>query len=1785
MRRLFTLAVLGLVSLAFTPLFSQPVTFSINPQTSNTMTGQQVCINVQVSNFTSVVSAQWSINYNSSLLQYAGASNFNLPGLSASNVGNPTPGNITFSWLSDDVTNGTTLPGDQNIFQICFDALAAGTSNISFSGTPTPIEVTNSSGNVIQATFNNGSVNITGGGGGPGNLTFTASNETVESGNQVCVDIEVQNFTGIVSAQFSINYNSAVLQYTGAQGINLPGVSGSNIGNPTPGNITFSWVANDVVNGETVNNGTVIFQLCFTAIGASGTSSDITFSGSPTPIEVTNAMGNSLNPTFTNGSVMVQGGSFNGLVLSAPDVTAGSGTQVCVDISAQNFTDIVSMQFSINYSGSVLTYASATNFNIPAFTASNIGNPGGPASGNITVSWVSDDVLNGSTVPDGPVFTLCFNVVGAGGTSSPIDFSGTPTPVEVSGPGGNVNFMGEDGSVTVETTIQPTDFVIELGDVSGPSGTQVCVPVIAFQNFDNIVSMQYSINYDGAMMTYVNATGFNLPGLTASNIGNPGGPSSGVITVAWVADNVVDGATIADGETLFELCFNLIAANCDSTEMNIDGTPTPIEITNSDSELITLVQITSEVDICNSVVPPDPLVLSASEEIDAPGQTVCVEFTAVDGFDNIASMVYSVNYDPAILEFVTANGFDLPGLNLADFTNPGGPGSGNVVVNWTADNPAVGETVADGTVIFRLCFEIIGEDGDVSDITFSGNPTAISITNPDGDVDLETTNGSVTVEGPSCPPVDVTGTVTNTCSGANGGAIQLNPTGGDGNFTYAWSHGPNTKDVNNLAAGNYSVTVSSCNFTDMASFTVGTFPAINITNTVVTNVDCFNESTGSVALQVTGTSPLSYNWSGSGPIGNPNAQNISGLQAGTYRVTITDGNSCQLVSQNFSVTQPAAALASSATNVNNVDCFGGTDGAITLNTTGGTSPYSYDWTPNLPNLPNPTGLSAGNYSVVVEDANGCQVSINNIAIQQPNALQITVNTVTDESGAGGNGAIDVSVSGGTTPYTYSWNGPGGPYSTQDLNGISQGTYTLTVTDANNCTDTESATVKKPLQITVDETNNACFGQTNGSIFVSVSGGNQPYTYLWVGPGGPYVVEDLTNVGAGNYQLTVFDVNGDFVNQIVTITQPGQAFEIGSATVNNLTSPNFCDGQIVINGLTGGSPNYTFQWSNGGSGVSINNLCAGNYSVTVIDANGCEAYGSYTVAYVPPPLLQEFNQAVPVTCFGEDNGVWNVAVEGGTAPYDFVFSNGANIQSLDGEVQLTGLPAGPISVTVTDSDNPAQVVMLNTTITAPNPVTLTMTNIFPATELGNNGAITIGLTGGTLPYSYQWSHGFFGQNPVNLAENCYTLTVEDGNDCVFQFDPICVPTLEVTSVDVQDAVCNNDTNGSIAITIDGGINQPLTYSWIGPNGPIPVNETQLSDLPAGTYTLVVTDALGVSTPVEQIEVGYQSLVSLSAASTSDFNGFEVSCFGANDGAAIATASNGQSPYTYEWCNSLGANPTVSNLAAGSYCVVVTDAAGCTANAEVIITQPEPMDIIADIVSISCSGEEDGEILLVIDGGVPGYSYLWDDFLNQKTNPAILLDGGAYTVTVTDANGCQQTASFDVVEPGDLAIEVISTPDNGNNDGALTAVVTGGTEPFFYNWDTGRPEDDESVVSGLTAGEYNLTVTDANGCVAIAQGFIADGTIECLDYRNVVTPDGDGMNEEFRINCLELYPDHHLQIFNRWGQLVFETEAFGNDWMGTNLQGELVEEGAYFFVFEYVDNQGSQNQVKGHITLIR
>ncbi len=895
------------------------------------------------------------------------------------------------------------------------------------------------------------------------------------------------------------------------------------------------------------------------------------------------------------------------------------------------------------------------------------------------------------------------------------------------------------------------------------------------------------------------------------------------------------------------------------------------------------------------------------------------------------------------------------------------------------------------------------------------------------------------------------------CFGGTNGELTVNVSGGTTPYAISWNTGASTSSISGLSAGAYSVTVDDANNCGAVNDnTTLTEPSqVVVTTNTDTEVSCNGVSDGAVSVSVNGgTSPYNYSWNtGASTAG------ISGLIAGTYTVSVTDDNGCGPFAEPITLTQPDAIVVDGQIS-QHVSCTGGNDGSVTAVVSGGTTPYTYAWS-NSATTSSVSGLTAGNYTVTVTDASSCTGSDNSVLVTEPGALSVSINVDQLLSCGSSNGALTANVTGGTSPYTYSWsNGE----NTASISGLSASSYTVTVDDANNCgvvQDTEVLTSSGSLNISLAITDVSCFGNSDGQITASVSGGTGPYTYSW---SNGETTATISNINAGNYAVTVNDAGGcgpEVANG--TVSEPGAV--TASININNeISCAGGNDGALSVTAGGGTSP-YTYLWSNGGTTQSITALAAATYGVQVTDAGGCHSAMEQQVLNDGASVTASINIDNEISCAGRNDGALSVTAGGGTSPYTYLWSNGGTTQS------ITALAAATYGVQVTDADG-CHSAMEQQVLNDGASVTASITTDNEISCVGNDGALSATVSGGATPYTYLWSNGATTSSITGLVQGNYTLTVTDANACVSNQASTNLTSSGLLSATAQvdnHVSCAAGTDGTLSVSINGG-QAPFTYLWS--NG---ATTSSLSGASAGIYSVQVTDANNCSTTSNQVEVTAPAAIAVSLIIDN-----QISCAGLSDAALHVEASGGTSPYSYTWSNG-ATTSSISNAGAGNYNVVVVDANGCAQlSATESITEPGAISAVVNEVSaITCAGSNNGVLQAEVSGGTSPYQITWSTGANGVQISG--LGAGSYNFSVNDANNCSSLSNtVSLTEPSAITgtIQVDQAIlCNGDANGSLTSSISGGSTPYNYVWSNG---ESTASISGLEAGNYSLVVTDANGC---------------------------------------------------------------------------------------------------------
>ncbi len=1814
---------------------------------SQAATGSQSCVQFAVSDFVDILSTQFSVQYDETVLSFAGTlQNLdNCPDDPPSSVSNPlcleegnfnlfAPGTLTFSFSDFGSSNSFTLPDGTVILDICFDVIGAGgtSSDITIDDDPTFIQVIKQGeGNEnFGITSNVGSITVTGSGGPLDVVSYSIGNSGGDAGTNVCVPVTVdEGFDDILGFGWSVDFDPAILNYTGIQNVNsaISSLSGNEA---ATGNLSFIWNAPFMANAEvSLPNGTVLYDMCFDVIGNSGQMSPLTFSSIPNPIETVKIDGPDADSeqdltivNTTNGSITVT--NSEGFNLIVCEVDACPSDEVCVPILATGATGIASMSFTLEYDTDVLDYTgySAVN-NIQANEPSS-------NEGHITVIYISLTGADLNLENCEQLGEFCFDVIGAQGTSSAVSITSDPTEFAA--------VVAEDGSAGEEIPVAATNGSVNV-DCGGTPGAPIvtCVCGAAELSIDESASLLSDVtcngDQDGAITLFV--SGGETP-----------------LTYSWSnGASTKDISDLGPGSYTVDVTDNggaMASATFQITE--------PTSIQPNSSATNTTAGSSNDGTISLNVTGGTP----SYEYLWAGGETTA-------SLTGLAPATYNVTITDANDCTVVTSRTVGTNLTIGPIGGPGSPAGTTIIT----DTPCFGENtggvalaLSGGVAPYSINWNTGSNQANLMGLA-AGN-YCVTVVDTNG----ESVDQCFDVAGPAASlDINIAGQNPQSIPGANDGSLDIDVVGGDAPYTYSWTgpnvNGASTQDLSGLTEGTYVINVTDSRgcvrSRTIQVETAGEALAINGGATQVARISCFGEMDGSINPSVTGgATPYSYSWSGPNGFA-ANTANISGLAFGSYQLTVTDAVGAIAESVLFLIDQPQAPLSISAqitsesspgqndggidltvsggtpgysfawsnnnfnednfaltmgtytvtvtdsqgctiiesyqvlfdadplvinatgSTVNNVRCFGDFNGSISPVVNGGVEPYSYNW--GFSTDKDISGLSAGEYTLTVSDAGG-QTDIQTFLVQSPPQLSIGLDQIERETANGNDGAIFISVSGGTPNYTFSWTGPNGFTSTsEDITGLAEGTYNLTVIDENGCTASRIISlgaflnIENKFEIDVD-----CFGECTGEIDIVVQGGQPPYLYSWAGPNGfAASTQDINDLCAGVYTATISDAQGQQVFSTCRIDEPLLALSIGAnPVIIDEVVPNNGSINITVNG---GTPPYAYQWSNQEMSEDLTNLKAGSYKVTVTDNNGCIVISpDYEVDRIPLPLNVESLIENDPTCNGDCNGSVSMQIQGGDAPYSLVWSDGETqtLSTANPSYSRDDICAGNYILSITDANGQEEDV----TIDLEDLAAIIIDADLMHETAGNDGAINTTVTGGMAPYSYEWSPSNLPSTPdqENLSAGLHIVTVTDANECTAIASFVILnnigPLTISETVNITQIQCFGDENGSIDITVTGGV-MPYTFNWSDAQ-----NTEDAIGLGAGTYSVTVTDANGTTQVGGTYELDAPSEIIAEINKRSNASD-DMTCDGI---AEVEQLSGGQAPYTFLWSSSEeNTNPAVA-LCDGPQSVIITDALGCSLVKEFILEIGElvALSAVTTADNVDCNGDATGAIIGQGLGGFAPYTYRWST--GDETQNIGGLLAGTYFLTVTDEEGTEfVTPPIVISEPNALNVDFTVVPESGmlTGDGCATAMPSGGTAPYTYQWNNpGGGGCNTAECCDLTAGTYFVVVKDAKECFAVDSVVVSNQFGgECMETRNIITPDKDGKNDSFLIQCAP-GSINTLEIYNRWGQLVFLADNYDNTWEGTNRKGQDLPAGGYFYVFILEDaSTGESVPFKGHITILR
>lgn len=980
--------------------------------------------------------------------------------------------------------------------------------------------------------------------------------------------------------------------------------------------------------------------------------------------------------------------------------------------------------------------------------------------------------------------------------------------------------------------------------------------------------------------------------------------------------------------------------------------------------------------------------------------------------------------------------------------------------------------------------------------------------------------------------------------------IRVTATGGLAPYTYLWNTGRNTTEQpvqGDYVAGttiDYSLTVTDAE----ACFTVDTV-RLSTTNSIdslsvnTQDVSTCNGADGSITIiPLNGTAPFAYQWeNGDGQSGSQSAImdtiRINNLIQNAYHLTITDSSpeACEVFLRNIRVQGPGFQL--SDTDLIPPSCAGFADGEICLDVSGAAG-LTYTWSDGQMTAC-ASNLTAGDYSVTI--SNGDCSMIEEYTLTAPDLLSLKIDHELPTCHDATDGALRLSVFGGTPNYTYAWDTG---VMIEDLVGIGQGTYEVTITDANLCVLDTQIMLNAPalLSITLDTlVDVSCSGEADAWLRMQGQGGTQPYSYLWEDAS---VSAQRTALAVGTYHLTVTDFNNCTATRSVEISEP----DVLSLSLLNTEQP-ICRGDAtggIELAAMGGTAPYEFVWND--ALVSTNalrtNMEVGDYWVLVKDQNNCMS-DTLFITLTPASSLSISSAIVSPTCVGLTNGSITINA-GGVAPLSYQWSNGATTQNLQ------NIGVGEYCVTVTDDRLCVQDTCFY--VDAPQVFAISSSVSQPACFGEDNGIIDqTFLAQGTPPFHFVWNDASQHVDRFFLAPGDYSFTATDDLGCAFTSDTFTIAYPEPLNLDVLDQGginCYGDATGYIEVYPSGG-NAPYAYNWVGTG----VTSTGIYNQQAGDYSLIITDAnnctIDTVLSIDQVD-SLMVDIDLQLGNVCEADAFD---------EIISIASGGSMPYAYEWTTG---QTTVNliNPSPGDYAFTLTDANNCVAVSPTVKVKERIPALVLDsfvVQQVSCFEGSDAVMSAYTSGGSNELLYHFSPTYIEQTDANEVHVNGLnyfqnYSVTITDEKtSCAVSSDLIAgIQPTAITIERDSFSQVecfGGADGSLYVSVQGGTSPYSYLWtdQDGNYISDNEDLPYAAAGIHNLLVTDDKGCTMS----FADSNVVAINTPLVLT------TEVGRVSCKD-GTDGFIDISLEGGVPPYEYE-WSND--ATTEDIDMLDAGFY------------------------
>ncbi|MDE3742184.1 beta strand repeat-containing protein, partial [Maribacter polysaccharolyticus] len=939
-----------------------------------------------------------------------------------------------------------------------------------------------------------------------------------------------------------------------------------------------------------------------------------------------------------------------------------------------------------------------------------------------------------------------------------------------------------------------------------------------------------------------------------------------------------------------------------------------------------------------------------------------------------------------------------------------------------------------------------------------------------------------------------------------------NVTGGTAPYEYSidgvnFVSGAGAETFSNVTDGTYTIMVrdaNGCTFTTPEITILPLNEPSDLTFTA-TAPNCPTQTSDVTVTVVDGNTPFVFDIIAPSAIAATSISgataSFDGLTPDTYTFRVTDDKGC-IYTEDFTIT-PVAPITVVGTLVNAITCVGASDGAIDFTVNGFSSSYAYSIngaaqiTAQSANNINLTGLAAGDYTIIVTDEVTNCTDTATVTVSEPtDPLSFTFNVT--PLGCTSDGAVTITATDGWGGYSYIIEQPDnsvlGPQASNVFSGLTQtGTYTISVTDAGGCTETDTFDITAPVNpaVTLDPTSDLCYDPSTGvSLTATVTNGVAPYSYSI--NGGPTQSGNVfNNLTPGSYTVVVTDSYGcTATSNTVTIEPQLSVSPVLTKELDCTASPD----AIIDITINGGYSTFTYQVNGGasipvtGSAFTYTTTVDGSFTFLITDSEGCTAQTTVVVDPITNPTATT-NPTDP-TCNAASDGSVEIVIDSnfGTTPYQVDF-DGAGLSS---QTIYSGLAAGTYTYIVEDSKG--CIFNGSVTLTAPDAITAdaVLTQTYTCLQTGTIQVQNV--TGGTPGYTYSIDGVNFGASNTftGLTDGTYTLTVRDANGCTatraITIDPLTPPT----DIDFSATApyCPTETS-DITLTPTGG-SGTITYEILAPATAVATNATGVfTGLAPDTYTFRITDDKGCSYD-ENFTLNPVTKINVVGTLTQN-----VSCQGSADGAISFNVSGFSGNYSFTMTgptvipaqSGINTDPLdFSGLTAGDYEITVTDdTTNCSDTATVTVNEPTaPLAFTSVVAPLTCS--TDASVTITATDGWGGYEYQLTEPNSNVLGPQAsntfsgLTQTGTYTISVTDAGGCTVTDSFDITTPSNPTATLAATTDlcyDPTTGVSLTATAAGGVAPYTYSLN-GAQAQNSNVFDNLAPGTYSVAVVDAYGC---------------------------------------------------------------------------------------------------------